>query len=125
MYHASVENYGDLKFQAATKNYNFSMAVNGEGANPVETLLAGLCGCIGHYVRDFLSERKLFCPAFAIKAEGRQTEDKSRLSEIDLWLDLKNVRLEKREEADLLKYVEKCKLHNTLKGACKINLTLV
>lgn len=125
MYQAYVENHGDLKFQAVTSDYNFVMALNGEGANPVETLLAGLCGCIGHYVRDFMRERKLSCPSFAVKAEARQTEDKSRLSEIDLWLDMKNGKLEKREEADLLKYVEKCKLHNTLKTACKINLALV
>lgn len=125
MYSASVENNGDMKFYATTKDYGFVMGVNGEGANPVDTLLAGLCGCIGHYARDFMRERKIACNSFTVKANARQTQDKTRLSEIDLFLDLKSLKLEKQEEGALLKYIEKCKIHNTLKTGCKVSLVLV
>lgn len=125
MYSASVENNGDMKFYATTKDGSFEMGINGAGANPVDTLLAGLCGCIGHYVRDFMSEREVACEGFTVKAEARQTQDQTRLSEIDLFLDLKSIKLEKQGEEALLKYVEKCKLHHTLKMGCKISVALV
>jgi uncharacterized OsmC-like protein len=125
MYRASVENNGDMKFYATTKDYSFEMGINGEGANPVDTLLAGLCGCIGHYARDFMLERKIACNSFTVKAEARQTGDKTRLSEIDLLINLKSLKLEKSEEEALLKYVEQCKIYNTLKSGCQVNVDLV
>ncbi len=125
MYSVSVENYGDMKFHATARDGGFVMAVNGGGANPVETLLAGLCGCVGHYVRDFLDERKAACKSFTVKGEARQTQDRTRLDGIDLFLDLKGMRFGDEEEEALLKCVEKCKLHNTLKMGCDIRLILV
>ena len=125
MYCASVENNGDMRFHATTRDGSFTMAINGNGANPVDTLLAALCGCIGHYVGDFVREQRIPSPGFTVKAEGRQTEDGTMLSAIDLFVELKSIKLENEEKEALLKYVERCKIHNTLKAGCRIRLALV
>jgi uncharacterized OsmC-like protein len=125
MYSVSIENNGDMKFHVTTRDFRFVMGVNGGGANPVDTMLAGLCGCVGHYVRDFLTERKVACASFTLRGEARQTSDQSRLSEIDLFLDLKGVMVRKEEEEALLRHIGKCKVHNTLKAGCDIRLIVV
>ncbi len=42
MYSASIENIGDSRHFAATKDYSFVIDTAGTGANPIETVLAGL-----------------------------------------------------------------------------------
>lgn len=125
MYSVSVENNGDMKFHATTGDYRFVMGIDGGGANPVDTMLAGLCGCVGHYVRDFFSGKGIACARFTIKGEARQTEDRSRLSGIDLFLNLNGATLDAAEEENLRAHIERCKLHATLKMGCPIRLLLV
>jgi uncharacterized OsmC-like protein len=125
MYSVSIENNGDMKFYATTQDFSFVMGVNGGGANPVDTMLAGLCGCVGHYVRDFLTEKNVSCDSFTLRSEASPTPDQSRLSEIDLFLDLKGVTVRKEEEEALLRHIGKCKVHNTLKAGCDIRVILV
>ncbi len=125
MYNVTVENNGDMRFHAATRDARFVMGVNGGGANPVETVLAGLCGCVGHYVRDFLTANKIDCPAFALRGEGRKSQDARRLSEIDLFLDLKGATLGAPDQEALQRHVEKCTVHGTLREVCAIRLNLV
>jgi uncharacterized OsmC-like protein len=52
MYTAMTDNHGDSRHYATTKDHTFVIDTEGKGANPVETLLAGLCGCLGHWIRD-------------------------------------------------------------------------
>jgi uncharacterized OsmC-like protein len=52
MYSVSIENKGDSRHYARTGEYVFTIDTEGRGANPVETLLAGLCGCVGHWTRE-------------------------------------------------------------------------
>jgi uncharacterized OsmC-like protein len=125
MYSVAVENNGNMKFHATTRDSTFVMGINGGGANPVDTMLAGLCGCVGHYVRDFLTKRNIPCARFTLNGEARQTADQTSLSAIDLFLDLKGATLLEEEEETLLKHVAKCKVHNTLKAGCDVRLMLV
>jgi uncharacterized OsmC-like protein len=124
MYSVEIQNHGDMKFHATTRDFSFVMGVNGGGANPVDTVLVGLCGCVGHYVRDFLTNRKIACANFIIRGEAKTTKDQARLSEIDIQLDLQGVKVEKQEEEALLKHVCQCKVHNTLSAVCDIKMVL-
>ena len=124
MYKVFMENSGDNRFMATTSDANIAMGLNGGGANPVETMLAGLCGCVGHYVRDFYSGRGIDCPAFTLRCEGRKTPDGKRLGEIDLFLNLKETALTEQNKDALQNHVEKCTIHATLREVCTIRLSL-
>jgi len=122
MFSVSVEEKGEMKFYATTRDHAFVMGIGNGGPNPVETMLAGLCGCVCHYVRDFLADSRIECESFMVRGDARQTEDRSRLSSIDLFIDLGGVRA---EMTTLRSYIEKCKVYNTLKAGCDIRLVLV
>jgi uncharacterized OsmC-like protein len=96
----------------------------GAGANPGDTLLAALCGCIAHYVRQFLHERGLRSDGFALRAEAESTPDESRLARIDVRIDLRGTALDDAGRAALLAYAARCKIHNTLKAACPVSVAL-
>jgi uncharacterized OsmC-like protein len=124
MYKAFIENRGDSRHYATTRHDSFVLDTEGNGANPVDTLLASLCGCMGHYVRDYLNGRQIVHSGFAIAAEAGVTPDKGRLSEINVRIDLKDVRLDDRQAAEMLKFVEKCKVRNILKDNPGVTISL-
>ena len=122
MYKALIENIGDSRYFATTNDYSFVLDTEGRGANPVNTLLASLCGCIGHYVCDYLHEQQISYLGFSIVAEAGLTFDKTRLSIITLWIDMKGAELGEQHRSELLIYVERCKVHAVLKEGCTINI---
>jgi uncharacterized OsmC-like protein len=122
MYSAAITNKGDSRHYASTKDYNFVIDTEGKGAHPIDTLLASLCGCIGHYVRDYMRERRIACEGFTVTAEAEAARDKLRLSDIRVSIDLKGTPLDGHSKVELLKYVEHCKVHNTLKANSSIRI---
>lgn len=124
MYVATIENRGDARYHATSKGYGFVLGPEGQGANPGDTLLVALSGCIGHYVRQFLRERRIPFNGFSLAARGDSTADATRLARIDVRIDLGRLELGERDEAALLAYVERCKIYNTLKAACPVEVAL-
>lgn len=124
MYAVTIENRGDTRYHATSRGYEFVLGPQGAGANPGDTLLAGLCGCIGHYVRQFLLERGIASDGFRIAAEAESTPDQSRIARIDVWIDLGGMSLPEAGRKLLLAAAERCKLHNTLKAACLVTISL-
>lgn len=123
-YGAAVENRGDSTYVATTRHGTFVMSTGGRGPNPVDTLLASLSGCIGHYVHDFLREREVANGGFAVSASATSTPDGARLAEIDVAIDVKGAVLDARQREELLRVAEHCKVHNTLKVGCEIRVGL-
>lgn len=115
MYKASIENKGDSKYYATTRHGSFVLDTEGKGANPMDTLLASLCGCIGHYVREYITDHQIKHNGFSVEAEAGLTQDNSNLAQINVCVDLKEMSLMAQQEAEILKYVEKCKINNILK----------
>jgi uncharacterized OsmC-like protein len=124
MYAVTIENRGDARFHATSRGYGFVIGPQGAGANPGDTLLAALCGCVGYYVRQFLKERGLASSGFALSAEAESTPDESRLARIDVRIDLEGASLDEAGRRDLLAAAERCKIHNTLKAACPVTISL-
>ena len=122
MYKATAESLGDSRFLATTRHSSFTMDTQGKGANPGDTLLAGLCGCMGHYVRDFLQDRRVEAGRFEVVAEATATEDQSRLARIVVRVDLGALRLGEAREAEMLARMAKCKLLGTLRLACPVEI---
>jgi uncharacterized OsmC-like protein len=125
MYKASVENRGDTKYYATTRHASFELDTNGNGANPVDTLLASLCSCMGHYVRDYLIDQQLEHSGFSLYAEAGVVPVTASLAEIRVRIDLKEVRLNDRQTAEMLKFIENCKVHRILKENPGVTVMLV
>jgi uncharacterized OsmC-like protein len=124
MYEVTLENGGDARYHATSRGYTFVLGPEGAGANPGDTVLAGLCACVGHYVRRFLQERRLASHGFAIAAEAESTPDESRLASIAIWIDVKDAPLDEAGRAELLAAAARCKIHRTLSAACPVTVAL-
>ena len=59
MFKASIENKGNSECYATTRHSSFVLDTEGNGAHPIDTLLASLCGCMGHYVRDYMVNHQI------------------------------------------------------------------
>ena len=92
--------------------------------NPVDTLLASLCACIGHYGRDYLRDQNAVTDALIVNASATAAPDGARLAEIEVRIHLKGAALDDRQRQELLLAAERCKVHNTLKSACRIRVSL-
>ena len=114
MYSASIENSGDTKYHATTGTFGFVMDTDDHGVQPVDALMASLCACLGHYVRDFLNEQKAAYSSFTVEAKAGLAQDGQRLGEISALIAINGARLDDRQQSGLLTYVEKCKIYNTL-----------
>lgn len=122
MYRASIENRGDSRFHAVTRNGALVLDTEGGGANPVDLLLASLCGCVGHYVRACLRDRQIASRGFTVDAEASTTPDETELSLITLSLDLPGVTLDEPTRAALLGYVERCKVLKIVRRGTEVVL---
>lgn len=124
MFKASIENRGDSKYYATTRHSGFVLDTEGNGTNPIDTLLASLCGCMGHYVRDYIVDRQIAHSGFSIEAEAGVTPDKAGLAGIKVRIDLKDVKLNDQQAAEMLKFIEKCKVHKILKENPGVTVSL-
>ena len=123
-YSASVENKGDSTYQATTRHSSFLMGTAGRGANPIDTFLASLCACLGHYARDYLRDQQTAADGFTVKAGATATPDGMRLAEIDVQIVVAGARLDERQRAELAATADRCKIHNTLKACCTVRITV-
>lgn len=125
MYQGSIEGFGgEGRLVAVTRHASFVLDTQGRGANPGDALLAALCGCVGHYVRDFCAERGVALAGFTVLAEARPTPDQSRLAGISLRIDLGEARLDPAQEPALVAAAERCKLYGTLRRACPVEIAV-
>jgi uncharacterized OsmC-like protein len=124
MYQALIENRGDTQFHATTRHATFVLDTEGHGAHPVDTLLASLCSCLGHYVRDYLVANGIAHRGFSLAAAAGVAPDKISLGDISVSIDLREVSLPPRQTAELLTFVEKCKVHRILTGNPGVVITI-
>jgi uncharacterized OsmC-like protein len=114
MYKAFIENMGDSKYYAVTRHSSFVLDTEGNGANPIDTLLASLCGCVGHYVRDYMVGRQIAHSGFSVNAEAETTSDNAGLGDIKVSIDLKELKFDERQVSELMSFVGNCKVHKIL-----------
>lgn len=101
------------------------MDTKGQGANPVDTFLAGLCGCLGHYVRDFLDKEGFTQDGFSVEAEAEVIPENNRIGVIQVYVDLQSGKLGPALESELLTYVANCKIYQILAEVPGTTLSLV
>lgn len=123
MYTIAIDNRGDALYHAESHGYHFTLGPTGAGANPGDTLLAAVCGCVGHYVRAFLKERGVHAQGFSLRAEAESTPDESRLARIAIFIGPR-ARLDAAAQEELLAQAGRCKIYKTLMLACPVSLAL-
>jgi uncharacterized OsmC-like protein len=125
MYKAKVYNKGDSKYHATTRHASLVLDTEGHGANPIDTLLASLCGCLGHYVRDYLIDQQVPHSGFSIDAEAEVTRNRASLAGIKVCIDLNETKLGATQVSEMLKFIENCKVHQILSINPGISVSLV
>jgi len=125
MYSASIKSDGDSKYHAATRHYEFVIGTDGRGANPIDTVLAGLCGCVGHYTAEYFRGEGIDPGGFGVKAEADLTEDRRRLSDINVEIVMEEGMFDERRKEELLAFVRNCPVHNTLTANSRVKFTLI
>jgi len=123
MYSITIDNRGDDIFHADSRGYAFTLGVKGGGANPGDALLAGLCACVSHYVRDYLRGQGADGAGFSLRAEADSTADDSRLARIAVYI-RPRAPLAAAAGQELLAHAARCKIYRTLSLACPVTLEL-
>lgn len=124
MYHASIENKGDSRYYARTKDSSFVIDTEGRGANPIETLLAALCGCLGHWTRNYIRDAGVDVGGFGIEAQGELQADRKKLSSIEVRISLDGLKPDSGQKEALVRHVENCPVYRTLKAGCPIAIAV-
>jgi uncharacterized OsmC-like protein len=124
MFSASIENRGGTQSFAKAGGYEFVIDTGGQGANPIDTLMAALAGCISHQLQTHFRERRIEAKGFRVHAESALTEDNTRLSGIRIRVDLGNTAVEPEDEAGVLECVRSCKIYCTLSRNSEMSVAL-
>lgn len=123
MYNASIENRGDQQYWATTKDYKFLLGLG--GANPIDALLASLCSCVGHHIRDCLLKRRLSFSSFTITAEATKSDDGLFLTSITVFLKVEGCTLSQPDKDELQQQSGHCPVYNTLGKALAISFSVM
>lgn len=115
MYHAKVENRGDCRYFAKTRHSSFTLDTEGKEVNPIDALLASLCGCVGHYVRDYMIDSRISNSGFTVQANTDAAKNENRLEKINVRIDVTGQSLTEEQRSEMLKYVDRCKVVGIVK----------
>jgi uncharacterized OsmC-like protein len=124
LYSATIENRGDTRAFATTKNGEFVMDTADAGINPIDTLLASLAGCLNHQLRDCFTTHRIASGSFDIRVEAELTADQSRLADIAVVIALKDTVINQENEPVVMASVHACKIYQTLSANSKISVKL-
>lgn len=125
MYQVEVAHIKDYAFKVKSKDYEFTVDTKGKGIAPPDTFLASLGSCIGVYIRKYAEGAKIDLQDFSINVEAEfPKEPPFCFKQINVSLDLKDIKLDERRQAALLEFIKNCPIHNTLKNNPQINLKI-
>ncbi|MCM8761468.1 MAG: OsmC family protein [Candidatus Omnitrophica bacterium] len=127
MYRADVTYIGNRSFSVKTKNATFIIDADGkDGATPPDAFLASLGSCIGVYIRKYAEGARLALSRFDITVEGDLGKEPPfyfRQIKVDVNFQEPSGLDERRKNA-MLEFVKNCPLHNTLKHATEIDISI-
>lgn len=117
MYRVEVTNTKNSMFNVKSKGHEFTIDIAGNGVTPPDTLLASLASCIGVYIRKYAEGTNLALKPFKIKSEAEFSKEKPVcFREINVEIDFCENELDEKRKASILRFVQNCPVHNTLKA---------
>lgn len=93
------------------------------GMNPPEVFMASLGSCIGVHVVRYCQNAELNAEGMSIALDWKISDDKTKISDINVHILLPGEKLGKREKA-LLEVARHCLIHNTILGQPQIHIAL-
>ena len=123
MYTATVVNRGNHRYAADATGFAFTMGQ--DAAGPIDILLASLCACVAHHVRDGLVERAIAYSTLTVEAVGELTADRTALEHISIGMKLADASLSKVQADEVIACASRCPIHNTLAKSTGIDIAIV
>lgn len=117
MYHVQITTTGGYKFNAKSKDAEFSIGLDGKTVTPPDVLLASLGSCMGVYLQKYVDGMKLKIPGFAIDLSAEFSKEAPVcFRKINLQVDLQGAVLDERHKKGLRQFLDNCPVHETLKA---------
>ncbi len=95
----------------------------GKGLSAPECLVASRGSCVGVCVRDFAATRNIPHEGFRVDVEWARAETPTRISKIDIRLHIP-AEIPERYRDPSIRAAEQCLVHNTLRIAPQVSITL-
>jgi uncharacterized OsmC-like protein len=125
MYRVDVTNSGTSVFLVRSADYEFAIDTKGKGMTPPDTLLASLGSCVGVYIRKYAEGAKLPIGAFRVTVTGELSKEAPvSFREIGVSIELTGADIDERRRRALGEFLKNCPIHNTLKNAPTVNLSI-
>jgi putative redox protein len=124
-----VDYSGGIGFEATTRHHHLhadlppDMGGEDKGMTPPELFMASLGTCVGVYVVRYAQNAKLDTTGLSVSLDWKYSDDKTRISEIAVFLTLPSAEVGRRESA-ILQAAHHCLIHNTILGNPKIQISL-
>lgn len=120
--------YRDKKsFEAICRGHQWKMDTPGKyggedsAPTPTEVFISSLGACIGMYIVGYCNNTGRDTTDLTIKLDWEKEESPKRVNKIKVDIDLPKVNVEKKKDS-LMRIVEKCLIHNTLKNPPEVNI---
>lgn len=119
-----------MSFEAKTDRHALSFDLPAEkggsdmGMSPPEVFISSLGACIGVYVVHYCQNARLDTRGLNISLSWKFSDDKAKISYIDIVVSLPNADVGKREKA-LLEVARHCLIHRTILEGFEIDISLV
>lgn len=94
-----------------------------QAMNPPEVFMASLGACVGVYVARYCQNAKLDAAGMKISVNWLLSDDKTRVSSIDIVLSLPHADIGRRRQA-ILDVAHRCLLHNSILTPPSIEISL-
>jgi len=125
VYEVNVSNSGGFDFSVKSDGYEFKIGPGSDAISPPATLLASLASCVGVYVRKYLDGAKLQIADFTVHAEaGFTSENPICFKDIRIHIDFNGKLADTKRQDGLLRFIENCPVHNTLKATPAVKVKL-
>lgn len=126
MYSVVINNTEGYVFAVKSRDYGFNVDIKGVlGATPPDVLLASLGTCIGVYLRKYSEGSKLALKEFSISVGADFSKDPPVcFRKINVYVDLKGIKLDERRIKAMLEFIKNCPVHNTLKNNPEVEIKI-
>lgn len=125
-FHGSVENRGDSRFYARTRDASFVLDAGGHTAHPIDAFMACLSASVGHHILRWLQDRNIGNPGFKVSASANLTDDPEhpRLWAISIVADTSRIAMDSAAQREAEQYVDRCPLFRTIGVGSSITLSM-
>jgi len=125
MYEVSVENPGVSVFAVKSEGHQIDIDTKGGGMSPSAVLLVSLGSCIGEYVNEYLEGTHIPSNGFTVSVAAEFAHEKPVSSRSIKEVIKMNVEgLDEKRKEGIVRFINNCPVHNTLKDNPEIKTVL-